>query len=206
MNSGSLRLISGVGRKGPACFLLEASGKRLLLDLGEGPPPGCLPDIEGLGAGRRGRPEPWPQGPCGRPCRRLWALAKTRQSAGLCHRARRAGLAENHCRAAAAGRRPNGRARHRRRDRAQRPRTGRDLAALRRRAAASSTPATTARSSVLYDYDPPAKAAATALIDCSYGDYQKSLARLLEHACAIPRARPAPSPSAGQWPRPGDCA
>ncbi len=44
-----MRLISGVGSKGPACFLLEASGKRLLLDLGEGPPPGCLPDVEGLG-------------------------------------------------------------------------------------------------------------------------------------------------------------
>ncbi len=45
----SLRLISGVGKKGPACFLLEAGGKRLLLDLGEGPPPGCVPDLEGLG-------------------------------------------------------------------------------------------------------------------------------------------------------------
>jgi Cft2 family RNA processing exonuclease len=51
MNKGSavLRLISGVGNKGPACFLIEAAGKRLLLDLGEGPPPGCLPQVEGLG-------------------------------------------------------------------------------------------------------------------------------------------------------------
>ena len=40
-----LRLISGVGRKGPACFAVDAQGKRLVLDLGEGPPPGCLPDI-----------------------------------------------------------------------------------------------------------------------------------------------------------------
>jgi Cft2 family RNA processing exonuclease len=47
--SASLRLISGVGKKGPACFLIEAEGKRLLLDLGEGPPPGCLPQAEGLG-------------------------------------------------------------------------------------------------------------------------------------------------------------
>ncbi len=39
-----LRLISGVGKKGPACFVLEAQGKRLVLDLGEGPPPGLLPD------------------------------------------------------------------------------------------------------------------------------------------------------------------
>jgi Cft2 family RNA processing exonuclease len=51
MNKGSasLQLISGVGKKGPACFLIEAEGKRLLLDLGEGPPSGCLPQIEGLG-------------------------------------------------------------------------------------------------------------------------------------------------------------
>jgi Cft2 family RNA processing exonuclease len=48
--SGLLRLISGVGTKGPACFLLEAAGKRLLLDLGEGPPPGHMPDVEGLGS------------------------------------------------------------------------------------------------------------------------------------------------------------
>jgi Cft2 family RNA processing exonuclease len=40
-----LRLISGVGKKGPACFAIEANGKRLVLDLGEGPPPGRLPDI-----------------------------------------------------------------------------------------------------------------------------------------------------------------
>lgn len=44
-----LRLISGVGAKGPACFLLEAAGKRLMLDLGEGPPPGALPDIDSIG-------------------------------------------------------------------------------------------------------------------------------------------------------------
>jgi Cft2 family RNA processing exonuclease len=40
-----LRLISGVGKKAPACFAIEAHGKRLVLDLGEGPPPGCLPDV-----------------------------------------------------------------------------------------------------------------------------------------------------------------
>ena len=51
MNKGSasLRLISGVGKKGPACFLIEAGGKRLLLDLGEGPPPGLMPDVADLG-------------------------------------------------------------------------------------------------------------------------------------------------------------
>jgi Cft2 family RNA processing exonuclease len=40
-----LRLISGVGKKAPACFALEVQGKRLVLDLGEGPPPGCLPEV-----------------------------------------------------------------------------------------------------------------------------------------------------------------
>jgi Cft2 family RNA processing exonuclease len=45
----SLQLISGVGKKGPACFLLEAGGKRLMLDLGEGPPPGLFPNIDGIG-------------------------------------------------------------------------------------------------------------------------------------------------------------
>jgi Cft2 family RNA processing exonuclease len=47
--SSSLQLISGVGAKGPACFLLQAAGRRLMLDLGEGPPPGKLPDIDGIG-------------------------------------------------------------------------------------------------------------------------------------------------------------
>jgi len=45
----SVRLISGVGKKGPACFLVEAAGRRLVLDVGEGPPPGLLPDVEGIG-------------------------------------------------------------------------------------------------------------------------------------------------------------
>lgn len=49
MGAGVLRLISGVGAKGPACFLLEAAGKRIMLDLGEGPPPGLLPDVADLG-------------------------------------------------------------------------------------------------------------------------------------------------------------
>jgi Cft2 family RNA processing exonuclease len=49
VGSGCLRLISGVGKKGPACFLLAAAGKRLVLDLGEGPPPGALPDVAAIG-------------------------------------------------------------------------------------------------------------------------------------------------------------
>ena len=45
----ALRLISGVGAKGPACFLVEAAGRRLMLDLGEGPPPGLMPKVDDIG-------------------------------------------------------------------------------------------------------------------------------------------------------------
>ncbi|AMY69318.1 MBL fold metallo-hydrolase [Frigidibacter mobilis] len=44
-----LRAISGFGVKGPACFLLEAGGARLILDLGEGPDAGMRPDLAGVG-------------------------------------------------------------------------------------------------------------------------------------------------------------
>ena len=46
----ALRLISGVGAKGPACFVVEVAGRRLMLDCGEGPPPGYLPDVDDLSA------------------------------------------------------------------------------------------------------------------------------------------------------------
>jgi Cft2 family RNA processing exonuclease len=41
--------ISGYGIKGPACFLVETDGRRLLLDLGEGPEPGLKPDVAHIG-------------------------------------------------------------------------------------------------------------------------------------------------------------
>ena len=44
-----LTAISGLGAKGPACFLLETGQARLLLDLGYGPAPGVWPDVSGLG-------------------------------------------------------------------------------------------------------------------------------------------------------------
>ncbi len=44
-----LTAISGLAAKGPACFLVEADGARILLDLGEGPQPGLLPDIGAIG-------------------------------------------------------------------------------------------------------------------------------------------------------------
>jgi glyoxylase-like metal-dependent hydrolase (beta-lactamase superfamily II) len=44
-----LTAISGLGAKGPACFLLETGRARLLLDLGYGPAPGLWPDVSGIG-------------------------------------------------------------------------------------------------------------------------------------------------------------
>lgn len=44
-----LTAISGLGGKLPAAFLLEVSGKRLLLDLGEGPEKGVFPDLSKIG-------------------------------------------------------------------------------------------------------------------------------------------------------------
>jgi Cft2 family RNA processing exonuclease len=49
VNRATLSAISGAGGKGPACFLIEADGVRLLLDLGYGPQPGLLPNVDGLG-------------------------------------------------------------------------------------------------------------------------------------------------------------
>lgn len=44
-----LTAFSGLGGKSPAAFLLEIAGRRILLDLGEGPTPGQRPDLEGIG-------------------------------------------------------------------------------------------------------------------------------------------------------------
>lgn len=45
----TLTAISGLGGKGPACFLLETAHARLLLDLGYGPQPGVLPNVDHVG-------------------------------------------------------------------------------------------------------------------------------------------------------------
>ena len=47
------RRVSGLGGKAPACFLVKAHGRRLLLDLGAGPDAGAQPDLSRLGADRR---------------------------------------------------------------------------------------------------------------------------------------------------------
>ncbi len=41
--------ICGVAEKAPACFLVESGETRLLLDFGEGPPPGRMPDLAAIG-------------------------------------------------------------------------------------------------------------------------------------------------------------
>lgn len=45
-----LTAISGYGVKGPACFLFECDGRRILLDIGRGPDGDALPDLTGVGA------------------------------------------------------------------------------------------------------------------------------------------------------------
>ncbi|MGD9918885.1 MAG: MBL fold metallo-hydrolase [Paenirhodobacter sp.] len=45
-----LTALGGFDAKGPACFLVEIGGRRLLLDLGRGPDHDARPDLRGLGA------------------------------------------------------------------------------------------------------------------------------------------------------------
>ena len=161
----------------------------------------CCPDVAGHRPGGRADLEPRPQ----RPCRRPVAVAGTRQSAGLCHRDRRARPAEaNAARplpiggttdvlgiAITTGRNghaPGGVWLH----------FGVDGGFL--------YTGDYSTESMLYAYDPPGKAAATVLIDCSYADYQKPLAECWDEPCPICRARPAVTAGAGQRARSGDRA
>jgi Cft2 family RNA processing exonuclease len=47
--SARLICVSGLGPKEPAAFVVEADGRRLLLDCGAGPEPGRLPDFAAIG-------------------------------------------------------------------------------------------------------------------------------------------------------------
>jgi Cft2 family RNA processing exonuclease len=47
--NATLNAVSGLGPKEPAAFVVEAGSRRLLLDCGEGPEPGRVPDVERIG-------------------------------------------------------------------------------------------------------------------------------------------------------------
>jgi Cft2 family RNA processing exonuclease len=170
MNSGALRLISGVGSKGPACFLLETGAKRLLLDIGEGPPPGKFPDVAGLPSvdavivshGHKdhvggltllpelGNPPVYATEPVVRAlpkavAARLLPIGGETDVLGIAVETGRNGHA------------PGGIWLH--------FRIGGGFLYT----------GDICTESLLYEYDPPVTAAATALIDCSYGDYQKPI-------------------------------
>ena len=191
MSKASLRLISGVGRKEPACFLVEAGGRRLLLDLGEGPPPGCLPEIEGIGRGdarvlshghrdhvgglsllpKLGNPPVYATEivarslPDGIAARELPVGGKA-DVLGVTVETGRNGHA------------PGGIWLH---------------FAVGGGVLYTGDYST---ESILYAYDPPSLTAATALVDCSYGDYQKPLTdcwdKLATHLDRGPLLLPAP--------------
>jgi Cft2 family RNA processing exonuclease len=195
--AASLRLVSGVGRKGPACFLLEAEGKRLLLDLGEGPPPGCFPDLAGIGRvdavilshghkdhvgglpflGTIGDPPVYATEIVGRGlpediAARELPIGGNTEVLGIAVTTGRNGHA------------PGGIWLHF--DVGEGFLYTGDYSA----------------ESILYAYDPPFLPAATALIDCSYGDYQKPLAQCWNALAPFVERGPLllPAPSNGRGP------
>ncbi|HEX4042279.1 MAG TPA: MBL fold metallo-hydrolase [Xanthobacteraceae bacterium] len=194
--SGSLQLISGVGRKGPACFLLDIGGRRFLLDLGEGPPPGAVPNLDAAG--------------------RVDAVILShghRDHVGALSLLPKLGDPAVYATEAVARSLPKAIAAQ------PLPASG--------EADVLGIPVTTGRDghapggiwlhfaagdgflytgdycveSLLYAYDPPRRSAATALIDCSYADYQEPLAEcwntLASRAERAPLLLPVPANGRG---------
>jgi Cft2 family RNA processing exonuclease len=195
--NASLRLISGVGKKGPACFLVEIEGKRLMLDLGEGPPPGCLPNLDDIG-----------------PVDALIISHGHRDHIGGLGLLPKLGNPPIYATEIVAGTLPDGLA-------AQ-------ILPIHGRSNVLGITVETGRNghapggiwmhfdigrgflytgdysteSILYAYNPPNRAAATALIDCSYGDYQRPLADCWSELAAFVAKPPLllPAPANGRGP------
>jgi Cft2 family RNA processing exonuclease len=199
MNKGPalLRLISGVGKKGPACFVIEARGQRIMLDLGEGPPPGLFPDVGALGRvdalvlshGHRdhvGGLSLLPK--IGNPPVYATDIVARGLPDGVIARSLPIGgegeVIGFPVRTGRNGHAPGGIWIH--------FAIG-DGVLYTGDYSAEST---------LYAYDPPATAAATALIDCSYGDYQKPLTECWDRLASFVEKGPLllPAPPNGRGP------
>jgi Cft2 family RNA processing exonuclease len=194
--SGSLQLISGVGRKGPACFLLDIGGRRLLLDLGEGPPPGEVPAVDGVGRvdavvlshGHKDHVGALSLLPklSDPPVYATTAVARSLPKGIAAQPLPASGEADVLGIAVTTGR------------------DGHAPGGVWLHFAAGDGFLYTGDycvESLLYAYDPPRRRATTALIDCSYADYQKPLAEcwttLASHAERGPLLLPVPANGRG---------
>ena len=170
--SARLIAVSGLGPKEPAAFVVEADGRRLLLDCGEGPEPGTPAGFRCHRPHRRGRAQPQPHRPRRRACASATASAIRRSTRPRrCWRGSR--TSSGH---AIPIRGTRGGARHRDRDRRQRPCARRRVAATRGRRGASlhGRLLDRSRGSMRSTSPPPTP---TMIIDGSYGDAEEALDR-----------------------------